>query len=466
MKYVATQDVVWLLKNTRMKNLHLTALIVAITTTSFFSCKQNKEARNQAHASRNIGITQAITDNTIHASCPYLTTDNHANPVLCWTEKVDTLHNILAYAVFDQKRQSFGSPIHIKETLGMHAHHESMAKVASKKDGTMLAVFRISTPTAKSRFAGSMYFTQSFDKGKSWTPKQKLVTDSTSYNQSFYDLTLLKDGELGMSWLDARRIEKDKEGSTLFFAKTKGKLGFVNEKPIAGATCQCCRTDIFNDSNGDLHIGYRNIIQDSIRDMFYLTSTNSGATFEKQLRIGEDNWVIRGCPHTGPTIAFNGTKIGIAWFTMGGQKGIYFTSKDKQNNEFMQRTLLSDKIYHPQMIGTDDGNFVLVTEEESENNNLLNRIVLRLISSDQKVIRYPISVKGTNNEYPVIIRKKNGDLLIVWVEISGKHSKLVYQEMNIKTIRENGSTAVSKQTTTRLPSKGVPVDAVLCANNF
>ena len=466
MKYVATQDIVWLLKNTIMKTLHRTALIVAITTSSFFSCKQNKEERNLAQASQNIGISQAITDSTTHASCAYLTTDHQANPLLCWTEKIDTINNILVYALYDEELQGFGDPKQIKETLGLHAHHETMAKIAVKKDGTMLAVFRISTPSAKSRFAGSIYFTQSFDKGKSWTPKQKLVTDSTSSNQSFYDLTLLKDGELGMTWLDARSIEKDKEGSTLFFAKTKGKLGFVNEKPIAGATCQCCRTDIFNDPNGNLHVGYRNIIQDSIRDMFYLTSTNSGTTFEKQERIGEDNWVIRGCPHTGPTIAHNGEGIGVAWFTMGGEKGIYFTTKDKESNEFIQRTLLSNKIYHPQMIGAGDGNFVLATEEESEFDNLLNRIVLRLISSERKVIRYPISAKGTNNEYPVIIRKKNGNLLIVWVEISGGNSRLVYQEIDIKTIREQGSPAVSKRTTTRLPSEGVPVNAVLCADDL
>ncbi len=464
MKYVATQDVVWLLKNTMMKLQSL--FISAIAINLLFSCEQKHSKKDRPISNPNIGITQAITDSTSHASAAYLTTDHRANPVLCWAEKADSSNHILSYAIYDKKLQAFGNPIHIKETFGMHAHHESMAKVAFKSDGTMLAVFRISTPTPKNRFAGSMYFTQSFDGGKSWAAKQKLVTDSTSQNQSFYDLTILKDGELGMSWLDARSIEKDKEGSTLYFAKTKGKLGFVNEKPIAGSTCQCCRTDVFNDPNGNLHIGYRNIIQDSIRDMFYLTSTNSGATFEKQERIGEDNWVIRGCPHTGPTIAHSGEGIGVAWFTMGGEKGIYFTTKDKKSNEFMQRTLLSHKIYHPQMIGAGDGNFVLATEEESEFNNLLNRIVLRLISSEGKVIRYPISEKGTNNEYPVIIRKKNGDLLIGWVETSGKNSKLVYQEINIQTIREQGKAAVSKRTTTRLPSEGIPVDAVLCTDNL
>ncbi len=447
--------------------ISLSSLFFTIMTIGFFSsCNEKKETEGLPITNPYIGITQALTDSAMHASCAYLTTDHQANPLLCWTEKIDTINNILVYALYDEELQGFGDPKQIKETLGMHAHHETMAKIAVKKDGTMLAVFRISTPSAKSRFAGSMYFTQSFDEGKSWTPKQKLVTDSTSYNQSFYDLTLLKDGELGMSWLDARSIEKDKEGSTLFFAKTKGKLGFVNEKPIAGSTCQCCRTDVFNDSNGNLHVGYRNIIEDSIRDMFYLTSTNSGVTFEKQERIGEDNWVIRGCPHTGPTIAHNGEGIGVAWFTMGGEKGIYFTTKDKQNNEFIQRTLLSNKIYHPQMIGAGDGNFVLATEEESEFNSILNRIVLRLISSEGKVIRYPISAKGTNNEYPVIIRKKNGNLLIVWVEISGENSKLVYQEIDIKTISEQGSPEISKRTTTRLPSEGVPVNAVLCADDL
>ncbi len=466
MKYVTTQGFVWLLKNTIMRFTLQPLPILAIATTLLFSCGQKNNTEDLPISNPNIGITQAITDSTSHASAAYLTTDHHANPVLCWTEKADSSNNILSYALYDKKLQAFGNSIQIKETFGMHSHHESMAKIGFKNDGTMLAVFRISTPTPKNRFAGSMYFTQSFDDGKSWTPKQKLVADTSSQNQSFYDLTILKDGELGMSWLDSRSIETDKEGSTLFFAKTKGKLGFVNEKPIAGSTCQCCRTDVFNDSNGNLHVGYRNIIQDSIRDMFYLSSSNSGETFENQERIGEDNWVIRGCPHTGPTIAHSGEGIGVAWFTMGGEKGIYFTTKDKKNNEFIQRTLLSNKIYHPQMIGAGNGNFVLATEEESESDNLLNRIVLRLISSEGKVIKYPISTKGTNNEYPVIVKKSNSNLLVVWVEVKGENSKLVYQEMDIKTIQENGSPEVSKRTTTRLPSEGVPVDAVLCADDL
>ena len=41
-------------------------------------------------------------------------------------------------------------------------------------------------------------------------------------------------------------------------------------------------------------------------------------------RISQDNWVISGCPHTGPAMAENKEGIHFTWFTGGSGSGIYY----------------------------------------------------------------------------------------------------------------------------------------------
>ena len=154
-----------------------------------------------------------------------------------------------------------------------------MAKIAINKDGVMYAIFRIEDKDSKRRFAGNIYYSISTDNGKSWSERKKLVMDKESKSQSFFDVAILSDGELGLSWLDSRKLEEEKDGSTLYFAKSKGDQGFINEKPVAGSTCQCCRTDIFVDFEGKINIAFRNLNDESIRDMYRVISKDNGEFF-------------------------------------------------------------------------------------------------------------------------------------------------------------------------------------------
>ena len=108
-------------------------------------------------------------------------------------------------------------------------------------------------------------------------------------------------------------------------AKTKEKNGFENEKLISQPCCQCCKTDLFIDKNGSIHVLFRGIVQDSIRDMVHMVSHDGGKNFSHPKRIHGDNWVISGCPHTGPAMTENQEGIHFAWFTGGKSKVCFYT---------------------------------------------------------------------------------------------------------------------------------------------
>lgn len=320
-------------------------------------------------------IPQLISTNGQNASGPYFTTNQNKQPVLVWTEalpfsekavqKEAKPEHVIKFAQLNKEGNAFSDTKVVESSKGCRAHDESMNKVAFKKDGTIVAVFSKRTPHKDNRFAGALFYTQSFDGGNQWTEANYLhVGDTTlGLSRSFFDLATLPDGEVGAIWLDSRLTKERGDGSTLFFAKTTGKKGFVKDQPIAYHTCECCRTDLFVDKNTNhIHIAYRDIIQDTIRDMSHLVSMDNGKTFSEPKLISADNWMINGCPHTGPAMdATTDEKVHFIWYTLGGGQGLYYNFLEDKN--FSTRQLLSEHGKHPQMLSTNNDKLVFVWEE-------------------------------------------------------------------------------------------------------
>ncbi len=88
-----------------------------------------------------------------------------------------------------------------------------------------------------------------------------------------------------------------------------------------------------------MHVLYRGIIDDSIRDMVHMMSTDAGKTFTAPERISNDNWVLNGCPHTGPAMTENADGLHFSWFTGGLKIKVACFIPGPQNNgkTFVQR---------------------------------------------------------------------------------------------------------------------------------
>ncbi len=404
-------------------------LIFLVGLLSIISC----ESILKEKITGKIGVEEVLNDTTFSAMGAYFSPNVKNEIILSWTEEIDTsFTNILKYKIFDTKTKSFGETKEVKSSIGIQSHEESMAKIAKTSNGIMYAVFRYKTPTPKNRFAGSVFYSISSDDGTTWSEKKKLVTAETSQSQSFYDIALLPNGELGMCWLDNRKLIKNKGGSTLYFAHSYGNEGFVNEKPIAGSTCQCCRTDMFISGKNQINVAYRNIMNDSIRDMFVTKSLDNGKSFSKPVRMGKDDWKIFGCPHTGPSLAYNGVDLAVAWYTGAESgRGLFFKNLNDEIGFLKNKNLISPTGLHPQMTALNNGNYYLVYEDfYTENNQTYSDIILNTISADGEQNKISITKKHTFNDHAVISNVDNNYLLLAWVnKVEGK-SKIVYKLIN------------------------------------
>lgn len=130
------------------------------------------------------------------ASGAYLTTDNNNNPVLSWVQQVSPDNYRMFYATSFDGGHTFEKAKWITTSKGIYPHDENLSKIIYRKNGDMMAIFAVQNPSKENKFAGLLYYTQSFDNGLVWTePKQLSPAKSLSNDERYFDMTLLPDGK-------------------------------------------------------------------------------------------------------------------------------------------------------------------------------------------------------------------------------------------------------------------------------
>ena len=404
-----------------MKKFFITCILIS----SLYSCKDELKEQTNFYAEKTVS-----SDTASKFSCPYLTIDNKGNTVLSWVNELNDSVAIMCYAISKDKGETFAEPVEIASSKDIHPHGENLPKILFKPNGEILAMWGVSNSNPKSKYSGLVYYSQSFDEGKTWANAIALVKDTSAYDQRYFDMELLPNGEAMVLWLD-NRGDKKKEGSTLFCAETKGKNGFQNEKAIGETCCQCCRTDLFVDNKGNVHASYRDIINDSIRDMVQIVSTDGGQTFSQPVRISADNWVINGCPHTGPTATQNNVGMHYAWYTMGGGEGVFYCNSTDLGKTFSIRDTvsISPSAKHPQITSLSNGNIVTVWDQTVKKGDNFNaRIGLQERDPDGKILATKfISSENALSEFAVVKPIDENNVLVAYKQKDKTKSNVIYK---------------------------------------
>lgn len=405
---------------------HLSILCFGIL---FASCNNHPLETEAVHTAP-IAVS---SDTTVSTSCPFLTTDNKGNIVLSWVQEINDSSNVMCFAVSPDKGKTFGAAIEIPSSKNVHPHGENMPKLIFKSGGEIIAIWGEHNPNPENKYSGLVFYSQSFDEGKTWSIAKKLTTDTASNDQRYFDVDLLSNGEAGITWLD-NRSKTNKEGSTLYFASTNGKNGFENEIPIGETCCQCCRTDLFVDSKNNIHVAYRDIIDDSIRDMVHVVSSDQGKTFSIPERISADNWAINGCPHSGPAMAENKNGLQFAWYTLGNGKGVFYCHSTDNGKTFSPPDSVSGQssAKHPQIATLENGDVVIAWDESAGGEKHITRIGFERRSADgKKISRQYITTHDSASEFPVIKVIDSKTVFVAYSNGDGKNKTVYYQFINL-----------------------------------
>jgi YHS domain-containing protein len=388
-----------------MKQLTIIILIISILS----ACADKGAKKDQTVLSPVL-----LSDSTGIATCVLLASDEKDKPVITWCETDKNSSGKRFYMAFlDEATGSFSDRITIPIEQNTNFHEEGMPKIAVKNDGTIIAVYETSAPVEKNNFAGFVHYIVSTDKGKTWSPPVSLSADTAAgTSHSFAAVTRLGDGEIGACWLD-ESFDKNMTGRPVKFSKTNHENRFTNEMVIDSIACQCCRIAMSSSAEGKIYVAYRDIINDSIRDMSISTSIDNGRNFTAPVPFSNDGWIINGCPHNGPSIAVTSYAAYAAWFTGGRQRGVYYCELNDKN-EAINKQLVSDQGRFIQLCLLQNGSRVLAYNENvQEGEQVYSKIILNRIEQ-QKAFGKEINTGKTMVSYPVVKSFGNNSILVAW----------------------------------------------------
>ena len=362
-------------------------------------------------------------------SCPAFTKDAKGNVVMSWIKNISDSQHLLCYSVSTDEGKMFSQPVEVTSSANIHPHAENLPKLLFKPSGEIIAAWGASNPSPKNAYTGLICYAQSFDNGKTWSAAKRLVSDTSSYDQRYFDVALLPGGEGAIVWLDNSN-KQTMDGSDLYFAKTAGSRGFSQRQLIAQSCCECCRTAMLVDGN-DIHILYRGIVKDSIRDIVHIVSADDGNHFSTPKRISNDNWVINGCPHSGPAITKNDKGLHCAWYSMGGGKGVFYCNSMDNGNNFSAKDTVSfgASAKHAQMATLSNNDIAVVWDQSVQaQDKIHNAIGLQQRSDDgARLITQFITGDSISAAFPVIKTLNNEQAIIAYTQSAGEHTKVCYQ---------------------------------------
>jgi len=371
--------------------------------------------------------TTPLSNAKFTGATPRFTTDHRGNPVLSWVEKDgDKAH--FYFAISENDGRTFGKKIKINAPTELTVHAEGMPRVAFKADGSIWATFELKKPTKDAPRASDLMYVISTDNGNTWSAPKAVHKDTTQgKGHSFSDMIRLPNGELGFVWLDEKMGKY--EGRSVKFTQTLPNGGFSEEVVVDSNACQCCRTVLFVDADKNIHLSYRDLLADGIRDMSHAVSTDGGKTFTQPQLVYQDRWKINACPHTGPSMAQAGKDFFVTWFSGKSETHEAGVRIVKLGEEKLFSSNLTVRAKHPQ-IANFNGNVAVVWDESVEKDGeFFTKIVLRIIDKNRKETTSFLTSDHENASYPVLMSTPNGLLLAYEWQAKGAEKTVIVSQL-------------------------------------
>jgi len=235
---------------------------------------------------------------------PRLTQSSNDDAILSWMEP-DVDSTSFRYSVFELG--DFGAATTVIEDEDMFVNWADLPAVSRVGPKALFAHWL--SYTAGETYSYQILTAQSTDGGATWSAPLAPHTDGTDTEHGFVSPFPASNG-VGLIWLDGR--ETPAAGMTLRGATIGADGAISNEELLDDLVCDCCQTDVALTDDGAVAV-YRNRSEDEVRDIY--VSRNSDGQWQPGVPVFEDGWVVSGCPVNGPSIAADGDRVVVAWFT-------------------------------------------------------------------------------------------------------------------------------------------------------
>jgi BNR repeat-like domain len=362
---------------------------------------QFNEISTSTILSYNFGNQTFENDTTKSYTMPLLAKSVKGEVMMSWTEK--NAEGITSFCLSFSKDngKTFSEKKTIYSGSGIANSRMMRAKVLSKKDGSLVAIFSNRGESAASATPGgrgggrssNIVYCVSKDNGNTWTapamvdsdPKQGIV-------RGFFDAVVMANDEIAIAYLkDVANSTKHEERDLRMVITKNGAM--QPEKLIDAVVCDCCPINLMVDANGALNVIYRDN-NDDIRDMATMKSIDNGTTFSAPKIIHNDGWKIQGCPHSGAVSSISGQSALVAYYSGSDKEpGVRLTTRDGKKLLILEHPTAKN----PYLTNVKNTN--LLIWEQTDNETKASRIAYRKIVNESvsEIFWINESISGTNS---------------------------------------------------------------------
>lgn len=252
---------------------------------------------------------------------PELTASADGRVILSWVERIGEKRHALKFAVRDAA--GWSETRAVAEGDNWFVNWADFPSVIALADGSMAAHWLVKS--GKGTYAYDVHIARSNDGGKTWGRPLVPHTDGTQTEHGFVSLLPLQDGRLGAVWVDGRATKDLKKGHDedaplpvsmqLRYAAIGADGKLSDEAVLDERICECCQTSAAMTPEGAIAI-YRDRSEREVRDIHFVRQ--QGGRWSAPQPVHSDNWEINGCPVNGPSVATEGRRVALAWFTGEG----------------------------------------------------------------------------------------------------------------------------------------------------
>jgi hypothetical protein len=246
---------------------------------------------------------------------PNLYTSADGQVYLSWIEPVDEKRRGVRFAV--RKDGRWSEPRTIIEGEDLLVNSADFPSLVALPGGALLAHWPVKGEPGT--HASSIRIARSTDGGKTWSQPVIPHTDRSAVEHGFVSMVALPDGRVAALWLDGRNMREASHGSHKAMRETNlrytifGSDGRASEDMLIDPrVCDCCPTSAAMTSEGPIAF-YRDRSEKEVRDISIVRFVKGKWTDPRA--VSADGWEIQGCPVNGPSVAADGRRVAVAWFT-------------------------------------------------------------------------------------------------------------------------------------------------------
>lgn len=254
---------------------------------------------------------------------PELTTSADGRLIMSWVERVGEKRHRLRFSA--REATGWSEARTVAEGDNWFVNWADFPSVVALPGGSMAAHWLVKS--GKGTYAYDVHIARSTDNGQTWGKLLVPHTDRTETEHGFVSLVPLSDGRVGAVWVDGRATSNMKEGHDedaplpvsmqLRYAAIDAEGRLSDEAVLDERICECCQTSAVMTSEG-LVAAYRDRSDREVRDIHFIRRQGEGWSGPRPVHA--DNWEINGCPVNGPSIAADGRRVALAWFTGEGDE--------------------------------------------------------------------------------------------------------------------------------------------------